>query len=371
MGIALNATLLSLAMTSLGATPAAAATTVSDTAWIPLDCNIGSQFGGPEQHLAVALQVTHAKHVQPGKPFTLSGISAVQVLPGLAQATAAGTFHANAIEGVVFDFEQHLTNANGNFTPGGNGNQINTVAAMQPPNGDAPPVGSATVSQTSPRDALIDPNTAHPSPLAAWTNNNSGPVPASDARRHNDFSFGPFPISSSPSAPNVYAPSPGTGGGSSVTSGTPDKFNVFPFTVTGAAGQNVVLDVGDASRTVSHSSGNPSGPLVTIAGTFYFSPSAGVWLTSDANSDPYPIYCNKDTSTAKVAKPDPTMVDTIQIPITCDNHDCTPYGSVAAVVRTLSVAGIDASQIGTLGAILVVFSTFIVVAVRRRRAGRL
>jgi hypothetical protein len=44
---------------------------------------------------------------------------------------------------------------------------------------------------------------------------------------------------------------------------------------------------------------------------------------------------------------------------------------VAAVIRTLSVAGFDASQIGTLGAILVVFSTFIVVAVRRRRAGRL
>jgi hypothetical protein len=41
------------------------------------------------------------------------------------------------------------------------------------------------------------------------------------------------------------------------------------------------------------------------------------------------------------------------------------------VVKTLSVAGLDASVVGTLGAILVVFSAFLLVAVRRRRAGRL
>jgi hypothetical protein len=392
VGIALNAALISLAMSSVGASPAAAANRVTQTVWIPLHCNLASTFsGGAPVHLAVALKVTHPATVRPGQKFRLRNVTAVQVLPPAAQQTAGVVFHADATEGVVNDFEAKLTNAKGNFSPGGTGTQVNQVASMQPPNRDAPPVGSATVSQTSPRDPLIDPNTAHPSPLAAWADQSPAPA-ASDARRHDEFSFGPIPSSGTATA-NSYGPAPGTGGGATVTSGTPDPFNNFPYTTTGPTGQNVVIDVGDASRVVTHSDEADPGPLVAIAGTFFHRTDNGKWAGA-GGGNAFPVYCGTDNSTRRVPKPDPTMVDKIVIPITCDDngehedddsqsmsmgsYTCDQQGQhggnnaqLSAVVKTLSSAGSDAGVAGTVGAILVVISTLLLVAVRRRRAGRL
>jgi hypothetical protein len=392
MGILVNAAVISVAMSSVGASPVAAAGRVTETAWIPLHCNLASTFsGGAPVHLAVALKVTHPATVRPGQKFRLRKVTAVQVLPPAAQQTAGVVFHADATEGVVNDFETKLTNAKGNFTPGGTGTQVNNVASMQPPNKDAPPVGSSTVSQTSPRDPLIDPNTAHPSPLAAWADQ-SPPVAASDSRRHDEFSFGPIPSSGTATA-NSYGPAPGTGGGPTVSSGTPDPYNNFPFTVTGPTGQNVVLDVGDASRPVTHSDEPDPGPLVAIAGTFFHRTDTGKWAGA-GGGNPFPVYCGTDNSTRRVPKPDPTMVDRFVIPITCDDngehedddaqsmtmgsyscHDQQgqhgPNAQLSAVVKTLSSAGSDSGVAGTVGAILVVISTLLLVAVRRRRAGRL
>ena len=380
-GILFNTALIGLAMSTLGATPAAAAgPNVTETAWIPLHCNIGGPSSGPAVHIAVALRATHPASLNPNENFRLTNVTAVQVLPPLAQQVGYVTFgHSNAVEGIVKDFEQVLTNAKGTFTPGGTGTQVNAVAAMQPPNADAPPVGTATVSQTSPRDPLIDPNTAHPSPLAAWTNNNSNvSVPPSDPRRHDEFSFGPIPTSGSATG-NAYGPAPGTGGGAAVTSGTADAYTIRPFTVTGSPGQNVVLDVGDASRPVTHSDYADPGPTIAIAGTFFFAPGAGKWIDA-GGGNPYPIYCGQDNSPKRTAKPDPTMVDRFVIPINCDeggNHQdgggpmagCQDYGH-SAVVLPLSIPGGN-SGVASAAAILVVLSTFLLVAVRRRRAGRL
>jgi hypothetical protein len=388
LGVTLNAALMSLVVSGLGATPAAAANMKTETAFIPLQCNIGAGLsGGIPAHLGVTITATHLKSLNPGQKFRLRNLKPVLIDSPSAQRAAA-VFHANAVEGVIRDFEQKLTNAKGNFNPGGTGTQINTVAAVQPPNVDAPPVGSATTSQSSPRDPLVDPNTAHPSPLDAWSEAGvpqGPPVPASDPRRHDEFSFGPIPIDTTASpGVNAYGPVPGTGGGATVTSGTPDPITVRPFKVTGLAGQNVVFDVGDASRMVTVADTNSSGPLVAASAVFFYAPvvPAGRSHWNGAqNGNPLPVTCGYDNSNSpnKVAKPDPTMVDRFVIPINCDqnggdeegnsNFDCQPYGQVSAVVKTMSIVG-SSSGIWTAGAILIVLSTLSLVALRRRK-GRL
>jgi hypothetical protein len=126
--------------------------------------------------------------------------------------------------------------------------------------------------------------------------------------------------------------------------------------------------------------------LVAIAGTFYFVSSAGVWAgTHDASGAgiPYPIFCGTDNSPQRVPKPDPTMVDRIVIPITCDDTGdgqdgqdsgggstgCEAYGPLAAI-KSLSTAGGRAELAASAAAILVVLTSLLLVAVRRRRLGR-
>ena len=397
IGIALNATVLSLGVSGLGAIPAAAANLKTETAFVPLQCNIGPRdpsglSGGIPAHLGVAITATHPKSLNPGQKFDLRSVKPVLIDPPSAQRATA-LFGAAQIEGVITDFEQKLTNAKGNFNPGGTGTQINIVAAMQPPNVDAPPKG-ATVSQSSRRDPLVDPNTAHPSPLEAWDEAlrpQGPPVPAGDPRRHDEFSFGPIPIDSTPSSNvNAFGPVPGRGGGATVTSGRPDPITVRPFTVTGSAGENVVIDVGDPSRIEvvadpGSSGGLSTGELVVKSGVFFFNPNplqARSHWNGQQKGNPLLVTCGVDNSKSpnRVPKPDPAMVDRFIIPIACDgtgdgedngggSTGCEDYGPVS-VIKSLPTAGSPAGAVGTAGAILVVLTTLLLVAVRRRRLGR-
>jgi hypothetical protein len=383
-GTAVTTTLLTLATAGLGAAPAAAAKSnlKTETAWIALGCNLGGGLsGGIPTHLGVALKATHPKAVNPGQKFRLKGVTAVQVLgPGAQNASAV--FHATALEGVIGDFEQNVTLAKGGFLSPDNGTQINVVRVLQPPNIDAPPVGSATTSQSSPRDPLVDPNTANPSPLAAWADN---AVPASSPLRHNAFSFGPIPVNSNGATANTYGPAPGTGGGPLVTSGSPDALTIRPYKVTGLGGQNVVMDVGNAGATVTLADGG-SGPLVAIAGVYFFNPTPrtgfpnGRW-NGQTNGQPIPVVCGKDTSSRALPKPNPSMVDRFVIPINCDDNadtedngggqtGCEGYGQ-ASVVKAVSAAGSNAGLVGTAAAILAVLTSLLVITIRRRRLGRL
>ena len=386
LGIALTTAVICLGMSGIGATPAAAANLKTETAFIGLQCNIlGGLSGGFPMHLGVAVTATHPRSLNPGQNFRLGNVKPVLIEPALAQRAAA-IFHGTQVEGVISDFEQKFTNARGNFNPGGAGTQVNTVQALQPPNRDAPPVGRATASQTSRRDPLVDPNTAHPSPLAAWSESGipqGPPVMASDPRRHDEFSFGPIPIDSTPgSNVNAYGPAPGSGGGAALTSGKPDPTTVGPFTVTGSAGQNVIIDVGDPSRIVTVGDTGSMGELVSIAGVFFFAPTVppgrSHW-NGQQNGKPIPVTCGVDNSNSpnRVAKPDQRMVDRFVIPINCDdnekedgrnhNFECEPYGQNSAALKTLSISGSIPNAIGTAGAILVVLSSFLLVAVGRIR----
>src|ERR1700737_183953 len=88
-GILFNTALIGLAMSTLGATPAAAAgPNVTETAWIPLHCNIGGPSGGPAVHIAVALKATHPSSLNPNENFRLKNSSAVRVLPPPPQRPA-------------------------------------------------------------------------------------------------------------------------------------------------------------------------------------------------------------------------------------------------------------------------------------------
>jgi hypothetical protein len=384
IGIALNATIFSLGAAGFSATPAAAAKSSlkTETAWIPLGCNLaGGLSGGIPTHLGVALKATLPKIVNPGQTFRLKGVTAVQVLgPGAQNASAV--FHATALAGVIRDFEQNLTSAKGAFVAPDNGTQINVVRALQPPNVDAPPAGKAKVSQSSLRDPLVDPNTANPSPLAAFADNG---LAASSPLRHGVFSFGPIPVNSNGATANAYGPAPGTGGGPSLSSGNPDPLTIRPFKVTGAGGQNVVMDVGKPGAVVTLADGSPPGRLVAIAGVYFFNPTPrtgfpnGRW-NGQTTGEPIPVVCGKDTSARALPKPDPAMVDRFVIPISCDetadNEDdgggrtgCEGDGQVS-VIQSVSAAGGRAGTAGTVASILAILTAFLLVAVRRRRLHR-
>src|ERR1700730_10510827 len=127
LGIALDTALISLVMSGLGATPAAAVTppgavynTVTKTGWIPIMCNLDGNnagnlpppHGNIPVHIGVAQRVTMPASVVPGQKVALTGVTSYQVQPGTAQF-AANAYNADQVAGIISDFETHLTNATG------------------------------------------------------------------------------------------------------------------------------------------------------------------------------------------------------------------------------------------------------------------
>ena len=101
-----------LVLSGLGAVPAHAAGSVTETAWIPLACNIngavdasGNGTGGIPAHIGTALKVTHDATLTPGQTFNLTGVSAFQIVPPAAQSAGYFSFGmGDAFAGVVTQF---------------------------------------------------------------------------------------------------------------------------------------------------------------------------------------------------------------------------------------------------------------------------
>jgi hypothetical protein len=330
---ALWATSASLLMSGLGATPAAASGgTISETAWIPLGCNVATNpidtnhtyTGGIGTHIATALAATHPKNLNVGESFVLTGVSAAQVIPPASQKAGAVFGPVNGFEGVVSDFENNLTNATSNFSPGSSnaGKQVNQVQALQPTNDDAVPGGTGGVPDDK---SFVSPDASDPSPNDMWSDA-SPAVPASDPRRQHLFSFGPIPIDSSTATVNAYGPAPGQDGGPTPTSGTRRPLGTGlqvgkvanKFSTTGLAGQMVVMDVGDSTRFVTNSAGGytmipfaafasisfndprpPQKHQGTIPGTWgvILDVACGVDNTVKAIAPPTPGYCTNAPGT--------------------------------------------------------------------------
>jgi hypothetical protein len=348
LGIALETALISVLISGLGTTPAAAAATVTETAWIPLGCDIAvgpidannTYNGGIGVHMATALRATHAATLRPGETFSLTGVSAVQVVPPDVQAGGAAFGPVNGFEGILSDFESTLTNATSNFVPGSSngGKQLNQVQALQPPNDDAASGGTGGVPDNK---SYVSPDASDPSPLDVWADQGL----SADQRRQRVFSFGPIPIKSDGSATgNAYGPAPGQDGGPSVTSGTPRPLgtgltlggpaNHFAVNA-GTGGQNVVLDAGDATRFVTNSIfgfnkltfvgyelfsiNDPTPPQKhqgTIPGSWssLLDVACGLDTTPGALAPPAPGYCTNSPGTLPDV-PAGCFVKTLTIPI--------------------------------------------------------
>jgi hypothetical protein len=317
LGVALDAVLMSLLMSGIWATPAAAVTapgarwnTITQTGWIPLQCNLnGTLTSGIPVHIGVALRATFPATLTPGEKFAMTNVTAYQIQPGAAQF-AANSFNADQVAGTVTDFSNKLTGVAGGFNAPDNGTQVNQVRALQPPN----------IGTPNPVDPLVNPTTASPAP-GQWWADQSPAVAASDPLRHNIFSFGGIPINTNggPGVPTAYGPTPGTGGGANpnlALDGVADPIQVYPFVVTGAAGTNAVLDVGDASRTVTTLDG--SGQFVAFSNVFFHSVATGKWEQNGTSTAGFPTFCGTDSTSFAVPSPDPTYVPRFTIPIVAD-----------------------------------------------------
>src|ERR1700730_19354726 len=106
-----------LLLSGLGAVPAHAAGSVTETGWIPLGCDIngnkdanGNYTAGIQAHIGTALKVTHDATLTPGQTFHLTGVSAFQIVPPNAQTAGWASFgNGDAFAGVVTEFMNTLT----------------------------------------------------------------------------------------------------------------------------------------------------------------------------------------------------------------------------------------------------------------------
>ncbi len=317
----------SLLVVPIAAPAASAAGTQTGTIWVPLICKLGVVT----IDVGAAFTVTVPTSVTPGEGFPMQDAYATIDIPANAANAGSVTFdNPDQVEGVVSTFDANLVNAdaaglvNADTTrvsgggawaepstdggvsadptvgdPTGSPAVINLVAAVQPPNPDAP----------NPLDPLIN----GPSPLAGF-----GAYP--EPPLMGVFSWGPAPVDGSGKdgtpggnpTTNTYAPAPGTGGGTSPTSGTPDPSGGGPLTVTGAVGQNVTISIGDPTQLIKIGKGNYSFAVNNDIFFFETTSSPPGW------SGDTPVECGIDTSTTAVPSPDPSYIPVsqgISIPI--------------------------------------------------------
>ena len=153
-----------------------------------------------------------------------------------------------------------------------------------------------------------------PSPLVGFTDFPETPL-------EGVFSWGPAPVDGSgmngtvggnPTT-NAYAPAPGSGGGASPTSGTPDVASGGPVEVTGTPGQTMNLNIGNPNQTIKIGKGNYE---FAVNNDIFFLETTGS-LAGNWSADT-PVECGIDTTTSAVPSPDPlyfSVTTGIQIPI--------------------------------------------------------
>ncbi len=282
------AAMASILVASVGAAPAQAQQT--QTAWIPLHCSLVGVF---PIHIGASLTATFPDSVAPGDTFELTDVTTQVIFPPVFQQ-AGIVFIADAIQGIVSDFETNLTNATAAFanTAGGevvssSPTQFDTIGAVQPPNRG--PTGSARIDGLDPSRGGFQPTT-----------------PA------ETFSFGDVPIDTSGASGNAFGPAPGVGGGFSSGSGTPDLLPpIGPLTVTGAAGDSVRIrnaNPGGPEVGGGVPAGNPIIADYTIS--FHQTPAAGGDYTQQITAD-----CARDVSAQAVPSPNAAWVDQFTVPI--------------------------------------------------------
>jgi len=335
---------MSLLAVVIAAPAASAQGTQTETIWIPLYCNLQIVV----VNAGVAFTATVPTSVTPGEEFDLQDAHATIDIPAGGTNAAAFAFgNPSEVEGAVSTFDTNLTNAtaptlvnadtsrttdsppivgdpvvgNVSATPGvwsdpppdggassdpnigdptGSPAVVNLVAAAQPPNTDAP----------SPLDPLINGG----SPLAGFADYPEPPL-------EGVFSWGPAPVDGSGAdgtmggnpTTDAYAPAPGTGGGGTPTSGTPDPANTGPILVTGAPAEDVNIGIGDPSDLVKI--GKSSFELAVNNDIFFLETTgalAGQWSADT------PTQCGLDTTAGAVPSPNPTYLPAsqgISIPI--------------------------------------------------------
>jgi hypothetical protein len=308
LGLALNAAVISMPMSTFGATPAPSlqplivqegTNDVRENDWVPLACDIivGGTGVSIPVHIAEVLNVTRPDSVDPGQTFDLTNTTALHVWPSAAQHAVLPIYHSDKVAGTESDIELHGVNVTSNFTPGSAGSpnkvQVNLVAALQPPNSDSP----------SPVDPLINPTAGNPAPGPWWDDNG---IPASDGRRQGVFTFGsiPTPGGQDPnSSADASGPSPGI-------DGTPDPLHIFPLQATGAAGTNIAISLGQPPDAPN----GLTGTTVTVSGTTeVFAANALVFFHQTQPqttwSTPTPMSCGLDTF-----PPGPGSANSVPVP---------------------------------------------------------
>jgi hypothetical protein len=319
--------LVAMLVASVGAAPAQAAATQTQTAWIPLHCALLGQI---PVHVAATLTGTAPTQVAPGGQFNLTGVRTEIVFPPPSQQAGA-IFGANAIQGIVQDFEEHLVNAQTNFAAAVSTNgtpvtsngltadvQFNSVAAVQPPNQAA--TGNARIN--------------------GGDTTRGGFLPATPL---DSFSFGDIPSDSGGLSGTAFGPAPGTGGGfNDPNAGTPDILPpIGPMTATGAAGQVILL-----------SNTNPNGTPIGVVGADTLGPKVAdntisFHTTTNTYTGQLPADCALDVSAAQIPSPDPNFVSHFEIPIvpTPTVTVLNPTHGAAAGGNTVTITGTDFTNV--------------------------
>jgi len=374
------AVVMSLLAMVIAAPAASAQGTQTETIWIPLYCNLGSVT----VNVGAAFTATVPTSVTPGEDFNLQdAVATIDIAAGATNAAAFAFGNPSEVEGAVSTFDTNLTNAtaptlvnadtsrttdsppivgdpvvgNVSATPGvwsdpppdggassdpnigdptGSPAVVNLVAAAQPPNTDAP----------TPLDPLINGG----SPLAAFPDYPEPPL-------EGVFSWGPAPVDG-PGADgtmggnpttNAYAPAPGTGGGGTPTSGTPDPANTGPILVTGAPAESVKLGIGDPSDLVKI--GKSSFELAVNNDIFFLETTgalAGSWSADT------PTHCGIDTTAGAVPSPNPNYLSVsqgIQIPILSAEGPTITTQPVSQSVTTPATATFSVSATASAGSL--------------------
>ncbi len=323
---------------------ASAAGTQTGTIWIPLYCALSPSI---DIDVGAAFTVTVPTSVTPGEQFDLQkAVATIDLPPSAIQSSQAPFHNPDLVEGAVTRFDTELTNAiaptlvnadtsrttdgpafvndptgvpNTPATPGtwvepapqtGGGVSsdpnvgnptgltavVNLVAAAQPPNADAP----------SPLDPLVNGG----SPLGGFADFPEAPL-------EGVFSWGYTPLTPTGTVTNsAYAPAPGTGGGTTPTSGAPDPVSIGPIEVTGPVGGVVTLSIGHPEVSPSGVILSPPRPLPAVDNDIFFHETTGT-LAGQWSGDT-PVECGIDTTSSAVPSPDPEYLRVstgIQIPI--------------------------------------------------------
>jgi hypothetical protein len=293
---------------SVGSAPAQAS---EQTAWIPLFCGLA---GSIPVHVGASLTATVPDEVHPGDTFSITGTTTQTVFPPAAQQAGA-VFNADGIQGIISIFETNLQNATVAFanTAGGqttqsSPTQFNAVAAVQPPN---QPASNVRINGGDTTRGGFQPSTPP-----------------------ETFSFGDAPADTTGASGNSFAPTPGVGGGFTSGAGTPDVIpDLGPITVTGAVGDNVVIQ-----------NKNPGGP--DVAGIPAGNPrvvqdKVSFHTKSNTYTGQFPADCAFDTSADAIPSPNPDFVSQFTIPI-------TSVGPPPDGVGTASARGTDPDASATV-----------------------